>query len=191
MKKILEFLGETILTIIIIVLCVLILLVAKGYHPSICGYQILRVITGSMAPEIEQDTVILIRKTAQEDLKVGDVITFESTDPSLQGMYNTHRIVEIRVSSTTGEIQYITKGDSNSSVDAYPVTYDRIAGRLVREIPFGNLIGKGLAKLTDGRYYFLIVLLPLFLCLISYIWQAFGILSKDQEEEGEKDEEKS
>ena len=61
MKKRLIFIFETILTIIIVGLCVLIVAISKGFHPSIGGYEVLRVITGSMEPELEENSIIIIR----------------------------------------------------------------------------------------------------------------------------------
>ena len=92
MKKKLVFIIETIFTIIIVGLCVLIFAMSKGFHPSIAGYEVLRVITPSMEPELPLDTLILIKDVDKDDLKEGDIITFISDDPSVKGFYVTHRI---------------------------------------------------------------------------------------------------
>lgn len=66
------------------VLCV-VLLTKPGQPPNIFGYQALRVTTGSMAPTYPVDTLLLVKNTPPEDIKVGDVISFYSTDPALEG----------------------------------------------------------------------------------------------------------
>ena len=75
MKKKLVFIIETIFTVIIVGLCVLIFAMSKGFHPSIAGYEVLRVITPSMEPELPLDTLILIKDVDKDDLKEGDIIT--------------------------------------------------------------------------------------------------------------------
>lgn len=181
MKKKLVFLRETFFLAVVIILCTLIIAVSKGYHPSLFGYQVLRVLTQSMVPALEEDTLILIKKVPQEEIRENDIITFVSKDPTLLGYYNTHRVVRIEKNPDTGEISYITKGDINTLEDLYPVSYEDIAGKLVCVLPFGNWIGRGMTKLANKRTYFFIVMLPLLLCLISYIWQIFHILVLEEE----------
>ena len=59
------------------------------------GFSLLRVLSGSMEPEIPEQSMLLIRATEPEALAVGDVISFFSPDPSLNGALNTHRIAAI------------------------------------------------------------------------------------------------
>ena len=189
MKKKLVFIVETIFTIIIIGLCALIIAMSKGFHPSIAGYEVLRVITPSMEPELPLDTLILIKDVKEEDLKEGDIITFVSDDPAVKGFYVTHRIYKIMESSITGEPIYVTKGDANVSEDLYTVKYKDIAGRFVRIIPGGNTIGKWIAGLENNGLYFLVILMPILIVLITYIWQIFSILLLNKDDESEDEEE--
>ena len=182
-------LKETIFTVVVVALCVLIIAVGRGYHPSIFGYQVLRVVTASMVPALEENTLILIKKVPQEQIEVGDIITFISDDPALLGFYNTHRVYRIEeYPEAVGGVRYITKGDNNDYPDAYPVYYDDIAGNLARILPLGNKIGGWIAKMADSKVYFFVVMLPLFICLIAYIWQIFHILVFEKDEEGMSDE---
>ena len=66
--------------------------------------------------------------------------------------------------------------------------YDDIAGNLARILPLGNKIGGWIAKMADSKVYFFVVMLPLFICLIAYIWQIFHILVFEKDEEGMSDE---
>ena len=182
-------LKETIFTVVVVALCVLSIAVGRGYHPSIFGYQVLRVVTASMVPALEENTLILIKKVPQEQIEVGDIITFISDDPALLGFYNTHRVYRIEeYPEAVGGVRYITKGDNNDYPDAYPVYYDDIAGNLARILPLGNKIGGWIAKMADSKVYFFVVMLPLFICLIAYIWQIFHILVFEKDEEGMSDE---
>ncbi|MGN0341731.1 MAG: signal peptidase I [Roseburia sp.] len=195
MKKKLAFLGETFFVVTVVVLCSLIIAVSKGYHPSLFGYQILRVLTQSMVPALEENTLILIKKVPREEIAAGDIITFVSQDPTLLGFYNTHRVSRIETDPGTGEEYYITKGDINTMEDLYPVYYEDVAGKLICEIPFGTGIGNAIVALSDNKAYFFVVMLPLMLCLISYVWQIFYLLVLEEnpeecgEDQDEEDEE--
>ena len=52
----------------------------KGEVPSVFGFSVLRLQTGSMEPEYKTGSVIVAKKTDADDLKVGDVISFYSTN---------------------------------------------------------------------------------------------------------------
>jgi signal peptidase len=188
MKKVLAFLGETIFVIVVIVLCVLILAVAQGYHPSLFGYQVLRVVTASMSPTLQENTLILIHREPEEEIAVGDIITFISDDPTLNGFYNTHRVASIYQNEESGETYYITQGDMNDVPDLYPVAYSQVAGKFLLVLPLGNTIGRWISALTDSKHYFLIVMLPLFLCLFVYMWQIFRMIVLEDDEETDANE---
>lgn len=188
MKKFAAILRDIGFVFFIVFILLMIFLMSSGKHISIAGYQVLRVLTSSMEPTISENTCIIIKKVPVEDLKVGDVITFTSDDPQIQGLYNTHRIHDIV--EENGETLYVTKGDAIDAVDAYPVHQDQVAGIYVRELPAGRLLGKCFVALSDNRVYFLVIMLPLMLCLMSYFWQIMGIFRKSDEElEEDEDEE--
>lgn len=180
MKKFLRYLKDILFVFIVLGMCVVIVAVSKGYHPKIAGYQLLRVLTYSMSPAIEENSLIIIREVPQEEIKVGDIITFVSDDPDLMGFYNTHRVNSIEVDENTGEMRYITKGDMNTYIDAYPVTYDKIAGKYCFSIPFGQIVGQAIAALADQRVYFVFIMLPLMVCFLSYVWQIFKLIFWDK-----------
>ena len=64
---------------------------SRGEVPTVCGYQIYEVKTGSMVPTIPVKSLILSRipKDAAK-LAVGDIVTFQDN-----GVTITHRIVEV------------------------------------------------------------------------------------------------
>ena len=189
MKKFLSILRDVGFVIFVIAICGMIFIMSTGKHFTIAGYQVLRVLTSSMEPAIAENTCIIIKEYPVEQLKVGDIITFTSDDPQIQGYYNTHRIHEIV--EENGETLYITKGDATDAIDAYPVHQDQVAGILVRELPGGRMIGKAFVALSDNRIYFLVVMLPLTLSLLSYFWQIVGMVTDryDDEDEDEDSEE--
>ena len=82
-----------------------------GQVPEVMGFSILQVLTGSMEPTIPEGSMLLIRRTDPNTLTEGDIISFYSPDPSLDGALNTHRIVGVDQSGE--ELRFTTKGDAN------------------------------------------------------------------------------
>lgn len=187
MKRFLSVLRDIVFVIFVIIICGMIFMMSSGKHLSIAGYQVLRVISSSMEPAIPENTCIIIKKCPVEDLKIGDIITFTSDDPLIRGYYNTHRIHEIVEDG--GETLYVTKGDALSGIDSYPVHQDQVAGIFVKELPGGRMIGKFFVALSDNKIYFLVIILPLMMCLTSYFWQIMGMVKRYDDEDLARDEE--
>ncbi len=173
---------EILFLVVMLLLCLMVFMAGRGKVPYIFGHRILQVITDSMSPTISSETCIIIKKTTQEEVEKGDIITFTSRDPRLKGFLNTHRVHDIEVNDETGELSYITIGDASSDPDPYPVKYEDIKGEYVCELPFGKFIYRGIRFLSDQVNYFIVVMLPLFLCFMSYLMQLFKALFGKNEE---------
>lgn len=93
------------------------------------------IVSPSMVPSINVlDVVVTMRVNSPEDLKKGDIITFNSTDYRYSGVLVTHRIVDIE-KTTSGEYLYTTKGDNNNTQDSSRIGFDEIYGRVLFRIP--------------------------------------------------------
>jgi len=142
-KKILNI----IMTIVLAIsgLFVSIGVIQKVTNKTIIPYSIVWVLTESMEgtneDSIPAESYIIVKKYDEDKLKEileeGDIITFYSRDPSIEGQLNTHRIYEIDGDLIT------TKGDNNSTTDEYKVYYEDIVGVYVKQLPV-------LTKLTRG-----------------------------------------
>ena len=144
------------------------------------GFSVLRVLTGSMKPEIPADSMLLIQKADAASLQVGDVISFFSPDPSLNGALNTHRIVGI--AEVDGSLQFTTKGDANLIEDQYPVDESRVVGKVLF---VSTRLGKLLRLISNPLVFGLAVLLPLVLILVGNLMSALksaARLAKEEEE---------
>ena len=110
--------------------------------PALTGGTALTVLTQSMEPTLPPGTLIIIRPTALEDIKIGDVVTYQIT--SGQPAVVSHRVVSRSV-DTTGRTTFTTKGDNNDLPDASPVHKAQIRGTLWYSIPWlgylNNLVG--------------------------------------------------
>lgn len=101
--------------------------------PKATGSVPLTVLTGSMSPAYEPGSVVVVRPTPVDDLKIGDVITFqkESGDPTVV----THRIVSLGVTGD-GSRQFVTQGDANNTPDAAPVSKPQVRGKVWYSVPY-------------------------------------------------------
>lgn len=84
--------------------------------------------TKSMEPTIPTGSIVYVRKMDFSDIKVGDVLTFQSQD-TLKRF--THRVVEIDKENTL----LYTRGDANNVDDPEPTKYDRVIGKVEFFIP--------------------------------------------------------
>lgn len=177
---------EVAFVVIMLLMCLLIFMAGQGNVPFVFGHRVLRVVTDSMEPTIVGETCIVIEKVDCEEIQVGDIITFVSTSPRIYGFMNTHRVHEILWNEEKEKSYFITIGDASSTPDPYPVYYEQVVGKYVSELPYGNLLYRAIEFLMDQVNYFLIVILPLFMCCMSYVRQLFKALfskAEDYEEE--------
>ncbi len=112
--------------------------------PAIVGGTALTVLTQSMEPKFPPGTLIIIRPTPVDDIKVGDVITYQIT--SNEPAVISHRVISKSV-DTRGDTTFITKGDNNDLADSPAVQKVQIKGVLWYSIPYlgyvNNFVGGG------------------------------------------------
>ena len=158
-----------------------VVLTPAGQVPQVLGYSVFRVMTGSMEPAIPEDSLLVVKKTPPEEIAPGDVISFFSPDPALEGAVNTHRVV--RIEKENGRIQFITKGDANVIEDTYPVDASALVGRAVFK-SYG--LGRVVSLLANPLVFGIIILLPLLIILLMNLYRAVRIaadMAKKEEEE--------
>jgi len=99
--------------------------------PLLLGAQTYTVLTGSMQPGMPPGTLVAVRPTPIDTVRVGDVITYQirSGDPAVV----THRVVGSTL-STGGDRLLITRGDANDADDP-PVQSAQLRGTVVLAVP--------------------------------------------------------
>lgn len=99
----------------------------KGEVPSLFGYQLYVVETGSMIPTLPIGSNIAVRELRAEDsLEVGDIITYSRGNSAI-----THRITEL-VRGEDDIVRYQTQGDNpDNSPDPWLVSREDIRGIVV------------------------------------------------------------
>lgn len=173
-----------ILSVIIIASAVIILLTVvltkSGEAPNVFGYSAFRVLTGSMEPAIETDSLILVRRIAPSEVKKDDIISFYSKDPSHGGAVNTHRVISVE---QDGELwYYTTKGDANQIADKYIVTSNELIGKVIfTSHPLGIFV----RLLANPLVFIPVILIPLFVILLSNLIRTVRLAQKMAKEEEE------
>lgn len=137
-KKIFDILSVVVLVALVLVVIFFFLQKVTGDNSGIFGYQVLRVSSGSMEPELSVGDVILSKKTLPETLEIGDIITYNGTKGDYAGKLITHRI-EKGPYEKNGTDCFITKGTANDWEDP-EITSDQIVGKMQCKIPFIGII---------------------------------------------------
>lgn len=89
----------------------------NGKTPSLFGYSVLRVSTGSMQPELMIGDVILGKSVDNPTaLKVGDIITYRGSGQT-EGLLVTHKVVVAPYKTADGTYKLQTKGIANDAPD--------------------------------------------------------------------------
>ncbi|MBE6737608.1 MAG: signal peptidase I [Ruminococcaceae bacterium] len=116
-RKIRKIIGTTILVLFIIALVFVLFARISGTTPSLFGYSLLRVETGSMEPELKVGNILLVQKIEDPStLKKGDVITYYGQETPVKGSLVTHQIYE-EPREENGKYYFITKGLRNTLPD--------------------------------------------------------------------------
>lgn len=132
-QKIKKIVGTSVLVIFIIALVFILITRISGNRPTLFGYSILRVETGSMEPDIKVGSIILVKRTDPATLVKGDVITFYSNDTDTKNLLVTHQIYQ-EPEYKDGKYHFITKGIRNTLPDA-EIDESRILGKVLYKIP--------------------------------------------------------
>lgn len=96
----------------------LIIIYAIICTPLLFGYHPLVVLSGSMKPTYQIGSIVYYKKISIQDLKAGDIITFD-----IDGKTISHRITKIE------NKQIETKGDANEIPDGDQITEENIRGK--------------------------------------------------------------
>lgn len=135
-------------------MCYFVSISVNSKNPLFGAYVI---VSPSMVPTIKINDAIIIKKSNNNRYKIGDIITFSSSDIQYRGLTVTHRVVN-KVEKNEGKIvKYVTKGDNNYNADAVLVDADDIYGKVLFKIPKVGYIQNFLSKPSN---FFLCLLIP-------------------------------
>ncbi len=138
---------------VVMLACTLFLFINKSNNrvSFIGGKAMIWIMTSSMDPQIEEQSYIRIEKVTADEVRVGDVITFYSDDPTIRDQFNTHKVVAIigegesrefvtrgvnpaiPVDETCTEEEKLLPGKNGN--DPVTAKAHRVVGRYVRTMP--------------------------------------------------------
>ncbi len=174
-----------ILNVVITLVLVLVIVAAVGLTvsarfssdriPTLYGYKLLNVLSGSMEPTIHTGDAIIVRPLAEgEEIREGDVITFHAKEK--KDMLITHRVVGIV--SVNGEPKaYVTKGDANDAKDLSAVARDQVVGIYEWRLPYFGYLSAFLHKPTG---IIVCVIFPALLIIGSELLKIYRALEEEE-----------
>lgn len=148
--RIFNVIKNTICAVVIVImaftLITFLLTRISGETPTVFGYSIQRVSSGSMEPALQVGDIILSRKISEpEEIGTSDIITFKGGEYFGNNSV-THRVIVPPYQSANDEYFLLTKGDANSEADP--------------EIPFRSVQFKMISKIKFLNYFFDFFLSP-------------------------------
>lgn len=149
----------------------------SGYEPKFALYTI---ISPSMVPNINVYDVIVDTKVEKpEDIKINDVITFNSNLPEVHGSTITHRVIAIS-KDNDGKYYYQTKGDNNLVEDGINVPFESVAGKVALKIPG---LGKVQSFMATKAGWLILILIPALYIIVKDIFKILKLEKKPNKEE--------
>lgn len=107
----------------------------QGNTPSVFGYSIYRISSGSMEPELMIGDVILDKVVNDEsEISVGDVITFEGGS-QFDNLIVTHKVIKAPYVDEDCNIMLQTKGVANEIEDT-PIKFSQVRAKMISKIPY-------------------------------------------------------
>lgn len=144
----------------------------QGNTPTVFGYTIFRISTGSMEPELMTGDVILDKVMDDEtEIAVGDVITFEGGS-QFDGKLVTHKVIKAPYTDEKGNTMLQTHGIANE-LDDTPISIDQVRAKMICKIPYIDT----LYNLFLSPCGLLIMILLIILVFIDEIINIVKILS--------------
>ncbi len=144
--------------------------------PYLFGFRSLTVLSGSMEPNLHVGDVVVVKQVPPIDVRVGDIVTFR--DPEDDTRLITHRVRSISASGTL--VEFVTKGDANTSVETWSISRDGMIGRVSYHVwHLGYLMFYVRSKY--GRL--LLVVVPALMLGVHELWRIWRPIKLDDEEQ--------
>ena len=181
--------------VVIIAIAMVIFVITRinGNTPSVFGYTIFRVSSGSMEPELMIGDIIIDESVdSPDEISVGDNISFDGKG-DLSGKIITHKVIVAPHEDERGKIVLQTKGVANPIPDD-PIEFSDIRGKQLYKVPYVDKIYNFFLS-QYGLIVFLLLIILIFLDEIVNLIRIIihrndvdidEIIRKIKEEENEK-----
>lgn len=159
LKKIGNILSTVIIVLLVLVLLFNLICYVKREKygeqcPTVLGFGVAVVISGSMEPNIMVGDLVIIHE--QDDYELKDVVCYTGNNYPV-----THRIISMRTDEE-GAVWYTTKGDFNNKDDG-EIAADRMIGKVIAVIPDFGEFQKFIQ--TGGGFLLLVAMLLVVLAI--------------------------
>ena len=182
-RGILRALGIALIVLEVVIIIFLVVSRAQGTPPTLFGYQMYFIRTGSMSPYLEPGDVIISKKYDGGELKAGrddgDVVTYWGEVRGKTDLI-THRVIDVY------EDTVITQGEDNNLKDS-PITKDEIEAVMVYKTV---VIDKIYRVISTAWGFWLFVFAPIAALIVSEIVSLVKELKKEKEVADEDEERK-
>lgn len=146
--------GNVLFGVLLLFMTVLVFFLVQskysGEVPSVFGYRVYMVLSGSMSPAFDTGSMVFVRPADPVTIEVGDVITFSG---SSEDLLTTHRVVNI---DDEDGLKFITRGDANNVDDPNPVPVENVVGRVHGSLPYLGYM-MGFARTRQGLIFLVFI----------------------------------
>ncbi|MEO6866658.1 MAG: signal peptidase I [Gaiellales bacterium] len=142
---------------------VIVLMAILTWGPRLSPVRTDIIIGQSMEPTIPLYSVIVVDPIDPDNIRVGDVITYQEPDRPERKV--THRVAEI-VTNSRGGPTFLTKGDNNDVRDPYEVTYADEGYRVRTHVPH---VGWLMIQAQTALARVLFVVVPVLVLLVQFL----------------------
>jgi signal peptidase len=141
--------------------------------PSLFGYERYVITGGSMSGTFEKGSIAFEKRVPVEDLKVGDVITYQPPADSGVTTLVSHRLISIK-QLKNGTVRYRTKGDANPDPDPWRFSLVEPTQPVIKHtVPH---LGWVLIDLADRQTRMLVIGIPAGLIALASLVELAGAL---------------
>lgn len=187
--RVFRVIRSVFLTVAIFALCAVmvhtIITRISGKTPSVFGYSVFRVSSGSMKPELEIGDVILVKECDPMTVREGDIVTYNGTQNEMAGKLVTHRV--IKAPFQKDGVYYInTKGDANALPDP-DVRVDEVFGKVQQKLAVLTFIYNIFVTPWGLLIIIALVILAFFNEIIIFVKSLLGIGYKEEKGESVED----
>jgi signal peptidase len=114
-----------------------------------------------MTPAIDTGDLIVDQQLTlpqAASLHAGQVISFQASQPGVDSIIITHRIVAVVQNANGSGVQYRTKGDANNAPDQALVTPSQVVGQYQARVPLGGYV---LSTLHQPLTFVILIMIPI------------------------------
>ncbi len=160
LKRLFSILGTILLVVLLAVVVLMFNARISGDVPSVFGYQVFRVSSGSMEPELMIGDVIIVKQAEPEDIQKGDIVTYRGEVGTFDGKFITHKMIE-DPQYINGEYVFRTQGILEGAQPDPEWYEDQLIGEYVCTVPYIDALYSFFVT-PYGLIVFVLIIMALF-----------------------------